>query len=273
MKNKEKFENLDSTKLSLTTLHKGRPIKYPETNNKLIDYIEFNRKLGLPITTWALLIELYKLEPERKEMNIKANLQLLYRFMERYGFSFRSATHIGQKVNKDALTQASLFYNEVHTTINENGFNTYNIFNMDESPIFFNMVPNKTIAKKGKKTIIIKTQNQQKCRISILLGIGADGSKLMPLLIFKGKTGGYIETELSKNKYVLNKKCLISVNQNAWATDTIIKKWFYNIWIKYIKNPENLCDNTGYLILDRATSHMTPDILDTFKTNILIDLI
>ena len=95
LKNKEKFENLDSTKLSLTTLHKGRPIKYPETNNKLIDYIEFNRKLGLPITTWALLIELYKLEPERKEMNIKANLQLLYRFMERYGFSFRSATHIG----------------------------------------------------------------------------------------------------------------------------------------------------------------------------------
>ena len=59
LKNKEKFENLDSIKLSLTTLHKGRPVKYPEVNNKMIDYIEFNRKSGLPITTCALLIKLY----------------------------------------------------------------------------------------------------------------------------------------------------------------------------------------------------------------------
>ena len=51
--------------------------------------------------------------------------------MKRYGFSFRSSTHIGKKVNKDRLTQAYLFYNEVHTTINENGLNTYNIFNID----------------------------------------------------------------------------------------------------------------------------------------------
>ena len=77
LKNKEKFENLDSNKLSLTTLHKGPSPKYPETNNKLIDYIEFNRKLGLPITTWSLLLELYKLEPERKDLSIKTNLQLL----------------------------------------------------------------------------------------------------------------------------------------------------------------------------------------------------
>lgn len=88
------------------------------------------------------------------------------------------------------------------------------------------MVPNKTIAKEGKKTMIIKTQNQQKWRISIILGIGAESTKLMPLLIFKGKTGGYIGTELSKNKYVLNKKYLFSVNQIASATDSIIRNGF-----------------------------------------------
>ena len=79
LKNKEKFENLDSSKLSLTTLHKGSGPKYPDTYNKLIDYIEFNRKLGLPITTWPLLLKFYKYEPERKDLSINANLQLLYR--------------------------------------------------------------------------------------------------------------------------------------------------------------------------------------------------
>lgn len=77
------------------------------------------------------------------------------------------------------------------------------------------MVPNKTIAKRGKKTILIKSQNQQKCRISVILGIVTDGSKLAPLIILKGKAGGYIEKELAKNIYVLSKKCLIYVNQNA----------------------------------------------------------
>lgn len=151
LKNKEKFENLDSTKLSLSTLHKGPSPKYSETNNKLIDYIEFNRKLGLPITTWALLLELYKLEPEKKDLSINANLQLLYRFMKRFGYSFRCGTYIGQSINEDALKNASLFWNEVHNIIKENGFGKYNIFNMDECSIFFNMVPNKTIAKRGKK--------------------------------------------------------------------------------------------------------------------------
>ena len=113
LKNKEKFENLDWNKLSLTTLHKGPSPKYLETNNKLIDYIKFNRKLGLPITTWSLLIELYKLEPERKDYNINANLQLLYRFMKRFCYSFRRRTHVGQGINKDALKNASLFWNEV----------------------------------------------------------------------------------------------------------------------------------------------------------------
>lgn len=71
--------------------------------------------------------------------------------MKRFGYSFRCRTHIGQSINEDALKNASLFWNEVHNTIKENGFGKNNIFNMDESPIFFNMVPNKTIAKRGKK--------------------------------------------------------------------------------------------------------------------------
>ena len=132
---------------------------------------------------------------------------------------------------------------------------------------FFKMVPKKTIVKRGKKTILIKTQNQQKCRISVILGIVADGSILAPLIIFKDKERGLIGKELSKNKYVLSNNCLIYVNQKKWAMDTIIKELFYKIWIKYIKEEENLCDNIGYLILDKATSYVTSSALETFKNN------
>ena len=267
IKNKVNFENLPSEKLSLTTLHKGGNVKYPDVNNKLIDYIEFNRKLGFAVTTWSLLLELYKYIPERKEYKIKSNLELLYRFMYRNGYSFRKGTHIGQGIKEESLKEASLFWNEVHKCIKEEGFTKYNIFNMDETPLFFNMVPNTTIAKRGKKSIIIKTQNQQKCRISVLLCIAADGSKLPPLIILKGKSGGIIEKNISKNNLVITKKCYVCVNDNAWSTDSIIKHWFYNVWLRYIKIEENLCENAGYLILDKASSHLTNNVLEMFKNN------
>ena len=35
----------------------------------------------------------------------------------------------------------------------------------------------------------------------------------------------------------------------------------------YIKDKENLCDNLGYFILDKVTSHITPYILEPYKNN------
>lgn len=48
------------------------------------------------------------------------------------------------------------------------------------------MPPNYTICKKDTKNIIIRTQRQEKCRVSIMLTILANGEKLSPLVIFKG---------------------------------------------------------------------------------------
>ena len=99
------------------------------------------------------------------------------------------------------------------------------------------------ITKREKKTIIIKAQNQQKYGISVLVCIAADWSKLPPLIILKGKSGGIIEKNISKNFLVISKKCYICVNDKSWVTDSIINYWFYNLWLKYLKNEENLCEN------------------------------
>ena len=43
------------------------------------------------------------------------------------------------------------------------------------------------MAWKGGKSITIKSYDQEKCRISVILAITANGSKLAPYLIFKEK--------------------------------------------------------------------------------------
>ena len=69
-----------------------------------------------------------------------------------------------------------------------------------------------------------------------MLCITAEGSNLPPLIIFKGKSGGIIEKNISKIIFVLSKKCFVCLNDNSWATDSIINYWFYNVSLKYLKN-------------------------------------
>jgi hypothetical protein len=61
------------------------------------------------------------------------------------------------------------------------------------------MIQTKTIAKKGTKSIIIKTLEQEKLYVSVLLTIIADGGRLPPYIIFKAKRQGKIEKELQKD--------------------------------------------------------------------------
>ena len=58
------------------------------------------------------------------------------------------------------------------------------------------MVPNKTITKKGCKTLTIKSFELEKCHISVILAIIDNGNNLLANLIFKGKPHGIIEKEL-----------------------------------------------------------------------------
>ena len=103
-------------------------------------------------------------DPKRKDLSIHVNQNFIY-----------TRTHIGSLLSKDFYLQASLFLNECWRKRKENGYWNSIIANMDETPIFFNMTSNKTIAKKGTKSILIKSQNQEKCRLTVVLCVTADG--------------------------------------------------------------------------------------------------
>ena len=57
------------------------------------------------------------------------------------------------------------------------------IGNMDETPVYFDMVPSKTINQKGEKTIKVGSTNSDKQRVTRV----ATGHMLPPQVIFKGR--------------------------------------------------------------------------------------
>ena len=86
---------------------------------------------------------------------------------------------------------------------------------MDETAFNYNMNSKVIIHKIGAKTIMIKTQNQEKLRISAIMSIWGNGERLKPYLIFKGAHNGRIYYSLSKLNEVNKGLVVINVNNNA----------------------------------------------------------
>ena len=57
---------------------------------------------------------------------------------------------------------------------------------MDETPAWCDMVSETTIGAVGKKTITLKMTSHEKARVSVCLAAKADGTKLKPMVVFKG---------------------------------------------------------------------------------------
>lgn len=140
---------------------------------------------------------------------------------------------------------------------------------MDETAIQMNMPANKTVHKVGAKSIIIKTQRQEKVLVSAILACNGIDEKLKLFVIFKGKKYGNIYKKLIKEKLIENNKIEIFVNEKAQATKEIIILWLKNIYIPLIKE-SNL--NRSLLVWDNATMHNNYDILkllSQYKINVV----
>ena len=96
----DKLKMASKTKI---TIHKGPPISEATLNTdlKLLEFYEINRKLKNQISTYSLKIELLKLRPDLREITPHEQLEYIYRFMERNNLSLRIPGHIGRLLPKD----------------------------------------------------------------------------------------------------------------------------------------------------------------------------
>ena len=189
------------------------------------------------------------------------------KFLKRYGFCIRSPTHIRQKLKENTMSMYKKFLKIVYNIRNDIGdlFDYDNIINMDETPIFMENIPNKTIAPKGAHDISIISHGREKSRKSVILAVIAAGNKLPVLLVFYGTPNGPKEQTLRKLEVVTNKEIYACYQKGGWADKDIFEYWYKNIFFKYKPNNDN--NKTKILILDRATSHYDSDLGNIFKSN------
>ena len=238
-----------------------------EYEEKLLKWIGEQRRLGIGISTNDIIYKAFEFDKTMRDKKYKTLLEWCYQLLKRYSYSIRKITHVGQSIKSSSKEDYKHFLEIVYAIRKENGDfkNNFNIFNMDETPIYFEMVSNKTIEKIGEKTVTIVTHGSERTRISLLLCISASGEKLPPLLVFKGKSDGNKIKKLKENEYVKKKKIFVECQENSWADNNIFMIWLNNVFFRHKLEQENSAKKI--LIMDRATTHYDKNLSKLFKDN------
>ena len=138
----------------------------------------------------------------------------------------RARTSISQKLPAQLESKLESFLNEVRVLRVHHGYSSDMIINMDETPMYFDMVPEKTISKKGRKEVRVRLSGAEKRKLTVTLTCTGDGEMLPALEIFKGKR---------KLKFKSPHDVHVTVQAKGWMDGDVMLRWFKAVIVPYVK--------------------------------------
>ncbi|GFS75306.1 pogo transposable element with KRAB domain [Trichonephila clavipes] len=218
--------------------------KWPILEESIANWVLENHQNGLIVTRNS--VRLFALRWSKKNANESKNFKATFswcsRFMARNNLVLREKTKVSQLLPKEVDNKFQMY---IIGFRKQKKYLLSHIGNMDETPVTFGMIGNKTIDMKGTKTIHKKTTRHKKSHFTVVLSCLADDTKLKPMVIFKRKT-------VPKSNFT--KSIFIHVHDKGWMDENGVKLWIKNIWQRHpgvIRNLQSL------LVWDMFRSYLT----------------
>ena len=164
----------------------GRKLTYPtEVDEKLLEWLLSMRERHLCVST-QMLRDKAKAIITQHNPSFQASEGWLRKFMQRHSIVLRAKTSVAQKLPKDLESKIEAFYKDVQGQRKDGKYSKEMIGNMDETPLFFDMVPSRTLEKRGAKEVRVKSTGAEKRHLTVVLACTGAGKMLPPMIIFKG---------------------------------------------------------------------------------------
>jgi hypothetical protein len=226
----------------------GRQLSYPrEVDENILCWILQRRDLHLPVQRGSICQYAKSLILPHNP-HFSASVGWLQKFMIRHSLSLRRATSIQQKLPAQLQKKAEIFLQELTAIRKHHHFSDDRILNMDETPLWFDMPNNYTVAKKGDRQVRIRGTGSDKRRISVVLTATASGTMLKPLIIFKGKTARSI-----KGVQVPSTVAVAYQKKGYMGTMTMM------LWIKQVLSKHTELRH-HLLVFDAFSAHLTDEV-------------
>ncbi|KFA79687.1 hypothetical protein S40288_10060 [Stachybotrys chartarum IBT 40288] len=140
-------------------------------------------------------------------------------------------------------------------------FRKYVIINVDETPIPWEYLDGCTWDHKGAKSVSGKADRSgwNKRQATLVLYIFADGiARLKPKLIFKGSPTGRI---FAVEGHLYSPDVTVEFNETAYNNEVLFQRWIEEELVPLAGQKDYL------LVMDVASFHKTPAILDSLREN------
>ncbi|CAI9733709.1 Hypothetical predicted protein [Octopus vulgaris] len=145
----------------------------------------------------------------------KVSIHWLDNFLWRYELSLRRSTTLF-KLEDAEVIQRALAFKSFIDGIDFSKYNLSNIIAMDETAVFMGQGSKMTIEQTGTSSIYIASTGYESTRVTCILAIHLNETKVSLLTITKGKT--------KKRKWNEIQAFMSLKRRMAWCTQVVIKK-------------------------------------------------
>ncbi|XP_064414219.1 tigger transposable element-derived protein 4-like [Latimeria chalumnae] len=185
---------------------------YKDVENALFEWFKSARDENIPLSGSMLAIKADELAKKLGHADFSVSQSWVERFKHCRGIVYRKVCGESESINSDVLDD----YITTKLPSLLIGYQPRDIFNINETGLFYKLLPNRTLALKGEEC---HGGKHSKERITLLVGSNMDGSEKLKLLVI-GKT--------KQPRCFKGVKALpvdYEGNTKAWITGDIFKDW------------------------------------------------
>jgi len=210
------WKNKDTIKsqfaLDQPSKKKIRKLQFESIDGALLDWFKIQRNRNIPLNGPILLLKAEEFGKSLGEHNFKASNGWLDKWKNRHDIIFRVVSGESAVVSDEKL---DTWLRDKWPNL-RGSYLEKDIFNCDETGLFFKMLPNGSLHFKKE---LCSGGKMSKDRITILFACNGDGTeKLKPLVISKSRNPRVFKNIKDRNSLPV----LYFSNKNSWMTAEVI---------------------------------------------------
>ncbi len=154
------------------------------------------RKKDLAVSTSDIVDRALSFDRQFEAANQVTLTNWDYRFSKRYPLSIRTHNRVSQITDAAMQPVRRDYCRRLMMTYGNRIDEPHYLINMDETAVFLNCIPNRTVYMIGEKTISVMIEGTKSMRFKLAISVAMDGTKLPFFVIFKATPGGSVAKQL-----------------------------------------------------------------------------
>jgi transposase-like protein len=234
----------------------GRKPFFPQIEEQLYEWFKSERLDKKCVVNYRRLREkALEIAKTLKIENFIGSHYWIYSFCRRHKLCTRKITHVGQYDNKtpEEKRQVAIDHLAAVEALTSD-LTSETIFNMDETPVFIDMISSSTISFKGESTTETNTTGYGKTRFTVILLTNSSGAVFKTMVILKG---------LKKcPKCVIPKDIVLKTSKGGLVNTHLMLQWIDECLLR--RSPF-LAVKNSLLLMDNYGSHKKEEVIEKLK--------